>query len=117
MVNLYECTAYEIDPNDAQERFEEIETIMLDCWTKERVVHNGKYWSFDIPHLRPRPFTSPHPQILRAVTSEASIKALAKLGIGGVALRLRVGPMPVAFSMKALRLFMQEIAPAVADGR
>jgi alkanesulfonate monooxygenase SsuD/methylene tetrahydromethanopterin reductase-like flavin-dependent oxidoreductase (luciferase family) len=230
MVNLYEYTAYEVDPNDAQERFEEIEKIMLECWTKERVVHKGKYWNFDIPYLRPRPFTNPHPQILRAVTSEASIKAqgrrgrpvilpptpneatarqiawfregmveagfnakaiedalqqswvmrqtviaetddiamneglgyyrsmqtfrsaqspgyrdmvmgdsaaalprglicgapdtvrdhfveLAKLGIGGVALRLRVGPMPVTFSMNALRLFMKEIAPAVADSK
>jgi alkanesulfonate monooxygenase SsuD/methylene tetrahydromethanopterin reductase-like flavin-dependent oxidoreductase (luciferase family) len=228
MVNLYEYTAYEVDPNDAQERFEEIEKIMLECWTKERVVHKGKYWNFDIPYLRPRPFTNPHPQILRAVTSEFSIKAqgrrgrpvilppgpneatarqigwfregmteagfdasaiaealrqswvmrqtviadtdeiamgeglgyyksmqafrsaqspgyrdmvmgdsaaalprglvlgspdtvrdhyieLAKLGIGGVALRMRVGPMPAAFSMNALRLFMREIAPAVAD--
>jgi alkanesulfonate monooxygenase SsuD/methylene tetrahydromethanopterin reductase-like flavin-dependent oxidoreductase (luciferase family) len=42
---------------------------------------------------------------------------LAKLGIGGVALRLRVGPMPVTFSMNALRLFMKEIAPAVADSK
>jgi alkanesulfonate monooxygenase SsuD/methylene tetrahydromethanopterin reductase-like flavin-dependent oxidoreductase (luciferase family) len=228
MVNLYEYVAYEIDPDEAQERFEEIEKIMLDCWTQERVVHNGKYWNFDIPYLRPRPFTNPHPQILRAVTSEVSIKAqgrrgrpvilppgpneatarqigwfkagmadagfkaeaieealrqswvmrqtvfadtdeiamteglgyyrsmqafrsaqspgyrdmvmgdsaaalprglvvgapdsvrehfveLAKLGIGGVALRLRVGPMPVAFSMNALRLFMNEIAPALPN--
>jgi alkanesulfonate monooxygenase SsuD/methylene tetrahydromethanopterin reductase-like flavin-dependent oxidoreductase (luciferase family) len=226
MVNLYEYTAYQIDPEEAQDRFEEIEKIMLECWTKERVVHNGKYWSFDIPHMRPRPFTKPHPQILRAVTSEFSIKAqgrrgrpvilppgpneatarqigwfrqgmaeggfddkavgealqqswvmrqtviadtdkialeegvgyyrsmqayrsaqspgyrdmvmgdsaaamprglvcgapstvrdqfveLSKLGIGGVALRMRVGPMPVEFSMNALRLFMKEVAPAM----
>jgi hypothetical protein len=38
---------------------------------------------------------------------------LSKLGIGGVALRMRVGPMPVEFSMNALRLFMREIAPAM----
>jgi len=224
LVNMYEYEAYQIDPNEAQERFEEIEKIMLDCWSRERVSHKGKYWEFDIPHLRPRPFTRPHPQIMRAATSEASIKAqgrrgrpvilpptsldvtekqvawfrqglaeggfdartiasvmeqswvmrqtivadteraamgeglgyfrsmqqyraaqspgyrdlvmgdsatslpkgvicgspdsvreqfvqLAKLGIGGVALRIRVGPMPVAYSMNALRLIMKHIAP------
>ncbi len=230
MVNLYEYIAYQVGPEEAQERFEEIEKIMLACWTQERVIHEGKYWKFDIPHLRPRTFTKPHPQILRAVTSEGSIKAqgrrgrpvilppgpneatarqiawfregmaeggfgkeaiedalsqswvmrqtviadtdkialeeglgyyksmqayrsaqspgyrdmvmgdsarelprglvigspetvreqfedLAKLGIGGVALRLRVGPMPTAFSRNALRLFMNEVAPALAASR
>jgi alkanesulfonate monooxygenase SsuD/methylene tetrahydromethanopterin reductase-like flavin-dependent oxidoreductase (luciferase family) len=224
MVNTYEYVAYQVDVNEAQERFEEIEQIMLACWTQERVVHNGKYWTFDIPYLRPRPFTDPHPQILRAATSEASIMAqgrrgrpiilpptsndvtakqvawfrqgmadggfdtetiaetlrqswvmrqtivaetdreamteglgyfrsmqqfraaqspgyrdlvmgdsaaalpkgmicgapntvrdqfveLSKLGIGGVATRMRVGPMPVEFSMNGLRLIMRDIAP------
>lgn len=230
MVNLYEYIAYQVDPEEAQERFEEIEQIMLACWTQERVIHEGKYWKFDIPNLRPRTFTKPHPPILRAVTSEGSIKAqgrrgrpvilppgpndatarqigwfrdamaeagfgsdaiaaalreswvmrqtviaetdkialeeglgyyrsmqayrsaqspgyrdlvmgdsarelprglvigspdkvrqqyveLAKLGIGGVALRMRVGPMPVEFSKNALRLFMKHVAPALAEYR
>lgn len=225
MVNTYEYAAYQVDIDEAQDRFEEIEKIMLECWTKDRVVHEGKYWRFDIPHLRPRPFTQPHPQILRAATSEESIKAqgrrgrpiilpptpndatakqvawfrqgmaeagfdenriadtlrqswvmrqtiiaetdsiamgegvsyfrsmqtfraaqspgyrdrimgdsassavpkgmicgspetvreqfveLSKLGIGGVAVRIRVGPMPVEFSMNGLRLFMRDVAP------
>lgn len=42
---------------------------------------------------------------------------LAKLGIGGVALRMRVGPMPVEFSKNALRLFMKHVAPALAEYR
>lgn len=230
MVNLYEYIAYQVDPEEAQARFEEIEKIMLECWTRERVVHEGTYWRFDIPHIRPRPFTKPHPQVLRAVTSEGSIKAqgrrgrpvilppgpneatarqigwfregmaeagfgkeaiaealrqswvmrqtviadtdktameeglgyyksmqayrsaqspgyrdmvmgdsarelprglvigapdtvraqfveLARLGIGGVAIRLRVGPMPADFSRNALRLFMKEVAPALAAFR
>lgn len=224
MVNTYEYEAYEVPIDEAQDRFEEIEKIMLECWTKDRVVHNGKYWHFDIAHMRPRPFTNPHPQILRAATSEGSIKAqgqrgrpiilppgpneatakqvawfrqgmveggfddatiaetlaqswvmrqtivaetdreameeglgyfrsmqqyraaqspgyrdrvmgdsatalpkgmacgspdtirddfveLSKLGVGGVAVRLRVGPMPVEFAMNGLRLFMKEVAP------
>jgi alkanesulfonate monooxygenase SsuD/methylene tetrahydromethanopterin reductase-like flavin-dependent oxidoreductase (luciferase family) len=80
MVNLHEYAGYEIDPASAQERFEEIEQILLKCWTQERVAHQGKYWNFEIPMLRPRPFTQPHPQILRSVASEASLAAQARQG-------------------------------------
>jgi len=81
MVNLHEYSGYEIDPDSAQERFEEIEQILLQCWTSERLQHAGKYWNFDVPMmLRPRPYTRPHPQILRAVASEGSLAAQARQG-------------------------------------
>jgi alkanesulfonate monooxygenase SsuD/methylene tetrahydromethanopterin reductase-like flavin-dependent oxidoreductase (luciferase family) len=80
LVNTHEYSGYQIDPDSAQERFEEIEKILLQCWTEERVVHSGKYWNFEIPMLRPRPYTKPYPQILRSVASEASLAAQARLG-------------------------------------
>jgi len=80
LVNTHEYTGYQIDPDSAQERFEEIEKILLQCWTQEKVVHAGKYWNFEIPMLRPRPYTKPYPQILRSVASEASLAAQARLG-------------------------------------
>jgi hypothetical protein len=227
LVNTHEYSGYEIDPASAQERFEEIEQILLKCWTQEKVVHAGKYWNFEIPMLRPRPYTKPYPPILRSVASEASLSAqarqgrpvimaaatargaarniavyrkaaqeagisagaiehaisqcwvartvvlaptdqeahdvglpyfhqmqtyraaqstafearaakanaqpslpvlcgspesmmddftdLAKTGIGGVIVRFRTGPMPAAFSTRALRLFMKEIAPRIRE--
>jgi alkanesulfonate monooxygenase SsuD/methylene tetrahydromethanopterin reductase-like flavin-dependent oxidoreductase (luciferase family) len=80
LVNTHEYSGYEIDPASAQERFEEIEKILIQCWTNEKVVHSGKYWNFEIPMLRPRPFTKPYPQILRSVASEASLAAQARQG-------------------------------------
>jgi len=80
LVNTHEYSGYEIDPDSAQERFEEIEQILLQCWNNEKVVHAGKYWNFEIPMLRPRPYTKPYPQILRSVASEASLAAQARLG-------------------------------------
>jgi alkanesulfonate monooxygenase SsuD/methylene tetrahydromethanopterin reductase-like flavin-dependent oxidoreductase (luciferase family) len=80
LVNTHEYTGYEIDPDSAQERFEEIEQILLKCWTNEKVVHSGKYWNFEIPMLRPRPYTKPYPQMLRSVASEASLAAQARQG-------------------------------------
>ncbi|HVY15993.1 MAG TPA: LLM class flavin-dependent oxidoreductase [Rhodopila sp.] len=80
LVNLHEYSGYQIDPDSAQERFEEIEEILLRCWTQEKVTHAGKYWNFEIPMLRPRPYTKPYPQILRSVASEASLAAQARQG-------------------------------------
>jgi alkanesulfonate monooxygenase SsuD/methylene tetrahydromethanopterin reductase-like flavin-dependent oxidoreductase (luciferase family) len=80
LVNLHEYSGYQIEPDSAQERFEEIEEILLKCWTNEKVQHAGKYWNFEIPMLRPRPYTKPYPQILRSVASEASLAAQARLG-------------------------------------
>src|SRR5579859_7016251 len=80
LVNTHEYSGYEIDPATAQERFEEIEQILVQCWTSENVAHSGKYWNFEIPMLRPRPFTRPYPQILRSVASDASLAAQARQG-------------------------------------
>ncbi len=80
LVNTHEYTGYQIDPDSAQERFEEIEQILLKCWNGEKVVHAGKYWNFEIPMLRPRPFQQPHPPLLRSVSSEASLAAQARQG-------------------------------------
>jgi alkanesulfonate monooxygenase SsuD/methylene tetrahydromethanopterin reductase-like flavin-dependent oxidoreductase (luciferase family) len=65
LVNLHEYSGYEIEPDTAQERFEEIEQILLQCWKNEKVVHAGKYWNFEIPMLRPRPYTKPWRRKLR----------------------------------------------------
>jgi len=80
LVNLHEYAGYEVDPDSAQERFEEIEEILRKCWSQEKVAHAGKYWNFEIPMLRPRPYTKPYPQMLRSVASEASLAAQARLG-------------------------------------
>lgn len=39
--------------------------------------------------------------------------SLEKTGIGGVIVRFRTGPMPAEFSLRALELFMKEIAPQI----
>jgi alkanesulfonate monooxygenase SsuD/methylene tetrahydromethanopterin reductase-like flavin-dependent oxidoreductase (luciferase family) len=80
LVNTHEYTGFEIEPDSAQERFEEIEKILLQCWTQEKVTHSGKYWNFEIPMLRPRPYSKPYPQVLRSIASEASLAAQARLG-------------------------------------
>jgi alkanesulfonate monooxygenase SsuD/methylene tetrahydromethanopterin reductase-like flavin-dependent oxidoreductase (luciferase family) len=80
MYNPYEYAAYGVDPEIASERFDEMEEVILKCWSGERVVHCGKYWTIDIPMLRPLPYTKPHPPLLRAISSDASTIAQARRG-------------------------------------
>jgi alkanesulfonate monooxygenase SsuD/methylene tetrahydromethanopterin reductase-like flavin-dependent oxidoreductase (luciferase family) len=76
--NIYDYQGYGVPADEAQERFEESETIMLKAWSGEPVEHNGKYWNLKLPRLRPRPYTRPHPFIIRSSGTEESMLAIAR---------------------------------------
>src|SRR5215472_8945321 len=78
--NIYDYQGYGIDHHEAQERLEESEKVLLQAWTCEAFRHEGKYWRLDVPMLRPRPYTKPHPPIIRAASGEASLLDLARQG-------------------------------------
>ncbi len=78
--NIYDYQGYGIDPNEAQERLLESEEIMIGAWNGENYVHDGKYWQVKLPLLRPRPFTKPHPPLIRACSGEASMVQMAREG-------------------------------------
>jgi alkanesulfonate monooxygenase SsuD/methylene tetrahydromethanopterin reductase-like flavin-dependent oxidoreductase (luciferase family) len=78
--NIYDYRGFGIDHHEAQERLEEAEKILLTAWTQEAFNHHGKYWDLDVPMLRPRPYTHPHPTIIRAASGEASLVELARQG-------------------------------------
>ena len=78
--NIYDYQGFGVDHHEAQDRLEEAETILVAAWTGEGLIHRGKYWSLDVPILRPRPFTKPHPIIVRAASGEASMLELARQG-------------------------------------
>jgi alkanesulfonate monooxygenase SsuD/methylene tetrahydromethanopterin reductase-like flavin-dependent oxidoreductase (luciferase family) len=78
--NIYDYQGYGFDHREAQERFEEAETVMLKAWTGEPVEHRGKYWHLKVAGLRPTPYTKPHPFLIRAASGEASMVELARQG-------------------------------------
>jgi alkanesulfonate monooxygenase SsuD/methylene tetrahydromethanopterin reductase-like flavin-dependent oxidoreductase (luciferase family) len=78
--NIYDYQGFGIDHREAQERLDESERILVEAWTRGGFTHRGKYWSLDVPMLRPRPYTKPHPVIIRAASSEASMLELARQG-------------------------------------
>jgi alkanesulfonate monooxygenase SsuD/methylene tetrahydromethanopterin reductase-like flavin-dependent oxidoreductase (luciferase family) len=77
--NIYDYQGYGIDPAEAQERLIEAEEIMIKAWTTENFQHRGKFWNLRLPLLRPRPYTTPHPPIIRACSGEDAMLGMARL--------------------------------------
>jgi alkanesulfonate monooxygenase SsuD/methylene tetrahydromethanopterin reductase-like flavin-dependent oxidoreductase (luciferase family) len=78
--NIYDYTGFGIDHHQAQARLDEAEEIMRRAWTEGEFHHHGRFWQLDVPMLRPRPYTKPHPPIVRAASGEASMLELARQG-------------------------------------
>ena len=78
--NVYDYQGYGIDPAEAQDRLDEAEEVMIKAWTTENYEHRGKFWSLRLPLLRPRPYTRPHPPIIRACASEEAVVSMARAG-------------------------------------
>lgn len=80
--NVYEYQGYGIDHEEALERHEEAEGIMLKAWTSPGGFrHEGRFWTLNVPRLRPTPYTRPHPYVIRAASSEDGALHLARRGL------------------------------------
>lgn len=80
--NVYEYQGYGIAAEEAGERYEEAEGIMLRAWTSpDGFRHEGKFWTLNVPRLRPLPYTQPHPTVIRAASSEEGALHLARRGL------------------------------------
>jgi alkanesulfonate monooxygenase SsuD/methylene tetrahydromethanopterin reductase-like flavin-dependent oxidoreductase (luciferase family) len=80
--NVYEYQGYGIDWREAQARYEEAEAIMLKAWNSPAgFEHKGRFWDLKAPRLRPACYTTPHPAVLRAASSEEGALHLARRGL------------------------------------
>ena len=53
----------------------------MQAWTSETgFTHHGRFWDVNVPVLRPRPFTRPHPFAIHAASGEASMVKLGGQG-------------------------------------
>src|SRR5712691_11556307 len=78
--NIYDYQGFGIDHHEAQPRLDEAEAIMLKAWTGGEFEHHGRFWQLKVPMLRPRPYTRPHPVIIRGSSGDASLVELARQG-------------------------------------
>jgi alkanesulfonate monooxygenase SsuD/methylene tetrahydromethanopterin reductase-like flavin-dependent oxidoreductase (luciferase family) len=78
--NIYDYQGFGIDHMEAQARLDEAEAIMLRAWTGGEFAHHGRFWQLKVPMLRPRPYTKPHPVVIRGSSGDASLVELARQG-------------------------------------
>jgi alkanesulfonate monooxygenase SsuD/methylene tetrahydromethanopterin reductase-like flavin-dependent oxidoreductase (luciferase family) len=78
--NIYDYQGYGLNHHEAQARFEEAETIMFQAWRGEKFEHHGRFWNLRLPMLRPRPYTQPHPYVIRSASSEEGMLHIARQG-------------------------------------
>jgi alkanesulfonate monooxygenase SsuD/methylene tetrahydromethanopterin reductase-like flavin-dependent oxidoreductase (luciferase family) len=78
--NIYDYQGYGLDHHEAQARFEEAEAIMFQAWRGEKFEHHGRFWDLRLPMLRPRPYTQPHPYVIRSASSEEGMLHIARQG-------------------------------------
>ncbi len=78
--NIYDYQGFGIDHTEAQERFEESETIMFQAWKGEAFEHKGKFFDLKLPAFRPIPYTKPHPPVIRAAATEHGMLDIARRG-------------------------------------
>jgi len=78
--NIYDYQGFGIDHHEAQARLDEAEAIVLRAWTGGAFTHHGRFWQLNVPTLRPRPYTKPHPVVIRGSSGDASLVELARQG-------------------------------------
>lgn len=108
--NIYDYQGFGIDPLEAQERLDEAEAVMVKAWTGGDFSHRGRFWNLDAPMLRPRPYTKPHPRIVRAASTEASMLALARQGRPFL-----MNLQPLAVTRRRFDLYREEMRRAGWD--
>jgi alkanesulfonate monooxygenase SsuD/methylene tetrahydromethanopterin reductase-like flavin-dependent oxidoreductase (luciferase family) len=78
--NIYDYQGFGIDHREAQARLDEAEVVMVKAWTEGEFTHYGRFWQLQVPMLRPRPYSRPHPAVIRGSSGDASLVELARAG-------------------------------------
>jgi alkanesulfonate monooxygenase SsuD/methylene tetrahydromethanopterin reductase-like flavin-dependent oxidoreductase (luciferase family) len=78
--NIYDYQGFGIDHQEAQARLEEAEAIMFGAWKGGPFAHQGRFWTIQLPGLRPAPYTKPHPYVIRAAATEHGMLDVARQG-------------------------------------
>ena len=77
--NEYEYIGFGVPMSDAAESLQEAENLILEAWQGNPVNFSGKYWDVAFPGLRPTPYQTPHPPLIRACLSEESTREMARI--------------------------------------
>lgn len=105
--NEYEYVGFGITLEQGKDMLIEAEELLVKAWSGEPVSHHGKYWTGEFPGLRPRPYQKPHPPLVRACISEASMVEMARIGRP-----VLIGVQPVDILRRRLMLYQDTMGEA-----
>ena len=78
--SAYEYAGFGTTVDEARERMDEAEDLLVKSWTTDALDYRGKYWQVRFPSVRPRPYQKPHPPLARACLTEESLMDMARRG-------------------------------------
>jgi len=86
----YEQAAFEIDPEQSRDMWQESLELIPRMWTEDPFEHHGRFVNIPSRSIVPKPLQQPHPPIWMAATSPASWEIAGKNGIGILGLTIFV---------------------------
>ncbi|RRV10459.1 LLM class flavin-dependent oxidoreductase [Pseudomonas sp. v388] len=111
--NIYEYQGYDLDALEAQTRYVELTEVLLKLWNAEAsVAHEGTHWNLNVPALRPRSISRPHPPVIHASGSPSSVKEIASRGEP-----ILMAPLSYDETARRLEVYTQTMKEAGYDAR
>src|SRR5436309_2142893 len=123
---LQDYQTFRSERADARLRIEEGIALMQQCWTGTPFDFKGQFHSAEGLHVRPRPLQRPHPPLFIACNSEDSVLSAARIGLPTlssffvplddlqrVVLLMALPGLDTALALRSMRLFADEVAPAM----
>jgi alkanesulfonate monooxygenase SsuD/methylene tetrahydromethanopterin reductase-like flavin-dependent oxidoreductase (luciferase family) len=75
-----EFAAFGIPGEESASRFHETVDIVLQAWTNQRVIYQGRFYQYDGVEVLPKPLQAPHPPVWMAASSMPAIEWAASQG-------------------------------------
>ena len=88
--NEYEFIGHGLRSDDSKARLEEAQSIFERLWREAPMRHEGKYYTLEVPALRPKPVQPGGPPLWRSVISPSSFLDCGRRGIPILTARLGV---------------------------
>jgi alkanesulfonate monooxygenase SsuD/methylene tetrahydromethanopterin reductase-like flavin-dependent oxidoreductase (luciferase family) len=76
-----EFAGYQIPQTESRERFDEMQQILVNAWTKETFAFDGKHYKIPTVRVIPKPYQQPHPPLFVVCVGPDTIRQTAKAGI------------------------------------
>ncbi|MCV7103527.1 LLM class flavin-dependent oxidoreductase [Mycobacterium palustre] len=82
--NLTTLAAFDVDPSETRDQWEDGMDVLMKAMTAEKLEHNGPIWQIPSVEVVPKPYTKPHPKVTVAASSAQTHVNAGTRGIGSI---------------------------------